>query len=303
MRFLIVGLGSIGKRHQENLGKVCPSSEISVHHHDEDIDKALSQGYDAVFITNPTSEHIPIALKAAEKGSNLFIEKPVSHNLDGADELLRIVKEKNLIAAVGFNMRFHPAIEEMKKFLPGLGRLYFARLQYGEYLPDWHPDEDYREGYSAKTELGGGALLTLSHQLDYLLWLKGEMPSQSFSMSSRVSNLEIDAEDNVELLLSYNDGFIAEFNMNYLQKQHTRTCQIVGEKGALEWDYYGNTLTSYDNETKEKNIIWNDPAFERNDMYLKEVKHFVDCIKGDKKPLINLEEGLKSLRVILSAKR
>ncbi len=320
MKFLIVGLGSIGKRHVRNLGEVCPGSEIFAYREGnlplgefedkykittfQNLNKALSQGYDAVFITNPTSRHIYIALRAASKGNNIFIEKPVSHNMRGIDKLQEIVKKNDLITFVGFNMRFHPAIKKMKQFLTEkrMGKPYFARLQVGEYLPGWHPYEDYSSGYSACKELGGGALLTLSHEVDYLLWLKNN-PQFVCSMSSRVSNLKINVEDNVEMLLKYKDGFIAEININYLQRDHSRNCQIIGEKGALEWDYYKNILTFYDNETGKKNIIWNDMTFERNNMYREEVKHFIDCIIGNKKPLIDLREGLKSLKVILSAKK
>lgn len=320
MRFLIVGLGSIGKRHIQNLETVCRGSEFFAYRERnlplgefsekynitvfQNLNKALSQEYDAVFITTPTSRHIPIALRAASKGNNLFIEKPVSHNMRGIDKLQEIVKKKDLITFVGFNLRFHPAIKKMKQFLTEkrLGKPYFARLQVGEYLPSWHPYEDYRKGYSARSKFGGGALLTLSHEIDYLLWLK-DNPQLICSIMSKVSNLEIDVEDNAEVLLKYGDGFIAEVNINYLQRNYSRNCQIVGEKGSLEWDYYNNILTFYDNNTRKKKIIWNDMAFERNQMYLEEIRHFVDCIRRNKKPLIDLEEGLKSLKVVLSAKK
>lgn len=320
MKILIIGLGSIGKRHVRNLAKLYPDSQFFAYRErnlplDEfgekyniniflNLDEALSHEYDAVFITNPTSKHIPIALRAADRGNNLFIEKPVSHNMEGINKLRKIIRDKNLITFIGFNMRFHPGIKEMKNLLINkkLDKLYFARLQVGEYLPDWHPNEDYRYGYSARKELGGGVLLTFIHEIDNLIWLKSN-PDKVCSVMSRVSNLEINVEDNVEVLLWYKDGFIAEINLNYLQKNYSRNSQIIGERGSLEWDYYKNVLTFYDNEKKEKEIIWRDSNFKRNLMYIEEVKHFIDCIRENKKPMIDLDEGIKSLKIVIAAKK
>ena len=319
MKFLIIGLGSIGKRHITNILKVEPNSQFSAFRQRnllsddfakkynitvyKDLKEAFDNKYDAVFITNPTSEHIPFALKAAKNDLNLFIEKPISSSFEGINDLRNMVKKKKLITFVGYNMRFHPAIKKIKDSVAHgvLGKLYFARLQVGEYLPDFHPGEDYTRGYSARKSLGGGALLTLIHELDYLLWFKGK-PRNLAAMMSKVSNLKIDVEDNAELLLAYEDGFIAEININYLLKDHRRNCLIAGEKGLLDFDYYKNELTFFDNEKRKKTILWKDDSFQRNDMYLEEIKHFIGCLKKNRNTDIDLEEGLKSLKVALKAK-
>ena len=315
MKFLFFGIGSIAKRHIENIAKLEPSAEFFAYRERSlslgefgkkyrieifnKLDDVFSQKYDAAFITNPSSLHMPFVLLAAENNCNLFIEKPVSNNLDDIDKLTEIVRSKNLITFVAYNMRFHPAIKKIKETLNKLGKLYFARLQVGEYLPDWHPNEHYSEGYSARKELGGGAILTMIHEIDYLLWLKHN-PNRVYSMMTKVSNLKIDVEDNVELILGYEDGFIAEINLNYLMRKHSRICQIVGENGMLEWDYYKNSLNFHNN--KEEKIIWQNKSFKRNDMFLEEMKHFLACIKENKKTDIDLNEGLKSLRIVMAAK-
>lgn len=319
MKFLMAGLGSIGRRHLANLADVCSDAQFFAYRERglplgefgekygidtfSDLGKALSLKYDAVFITNPTVKHVALALEAARMGYNLFLEKPVSNSMEGIAGLRELVQAKGLITMVGFNMRFHPAVMKMKELIAGgrLGKLYFARLQNGEYLPDWHPDEDYRSGYSARKELGGGALLTQIHEIDYLLWLK-DNPSRICAMTSKVSDLDIDVEDNVEILLGYKDGFIAEININYLQREHSRGCQIVGEKGSLYWDYHANTLTLYYNDSRQRETVWSDPGFERNAMFREEVRHFIDCIREKKETVIDLGEGLKSLRIALAAK-
>lgn len=316
MRFLFFGIGSIGKRHIGNIAELEPDAEFFAFRKRnlplgefgekyrikifKDLKKVFHQKYDAAFITNPTSMHMPFALLAAKNNCNLFIEKPVSHNMVGIERLKKTVENKKLITFVAYNMRFHPGIRKMKETIKKLGKLYFARLQVGEYLPDWHPYEDYSQGYSARKDLGGGALLTMIHEIDYLLWLKGN-PNRVYSMMAKVSNLKIGVEDNVEVVLGYEDGFIAEINMNYLLRKYSRTCQIVGENAMLEWDYYKNSLKFFEN--KEERTIWENKSFKRNDMFLEEMKHFLDCIRKNKETDIDLNEGLKSLKVVMAAKK
>lgn len=316
MKYLIIGLGSIGRRHIENLGKFDKEAEFFAFRQRNlsladfikknkikvftDETKAFSDRYDAVFITNPTSMHMKFAILAAEKGNNLFIEKPVSNDRKGISELKRLVEKKQLITMTGYNLRFNPGLAKIKDNMKRLGRIYFARAQIGEYLPDWHPGEDYSKGYSARKEMGGGALLTLSHEVDYMLWLLG-VPSSVFARLKKVSDMDIDVEDNVELILDYENKVIAEININYLQQQHTRTLQIVGENGELYWDYYANNAYFFDNKTKKKEILFK-IDFERNIMYEEEMKHFIECLKQKKKPLVDIDGGINALEVCLCAK-
>ncbi|MBU0535636.1 MAG: Gfo/Idh/MocA family oxidoreductase [Nanoarchaeota archaeon] len=312
MRFLIIGLGSIGIRHAKNLAKIVPDSEIySLRQRNlplkgldgvkiktfTDAEKAFSHGYDAVFITNPTSMHMEYCLKAAEKGFNLFIEKPMTHKINGIEKLRQVVKKKKLVAFVGYNMRFHPGIKKMKEMIESgkLGKLYMARAQVGEYLPDWHPEEDYSKGYSARKEMGGGPLLSLIHEIDYMIWMKG-IPSKVCAMMGKVSNLKVSTEDNVEILMRYDDGFIAEINMNIIMQDHKRTCQIVGEKGEIELDYHSKKLWFFENLSKKKKLFWDGSSWDRNDMYVEEMKSFIEALKKGKSP-IDLDEGLKSLNI------
>ena len=226
MLILVIGCGSIGKRHIRNLKALNVRDIIA---HDlrmercreveqeygvkayDDLEEALAQKPDVALICTPTSLHIPPALSAARNGCHLFIEKPLSHSLDGVDELLEIVARKNLITLVGCNMRFHPSIALVKELLgkESIGKVLCARVQTGQYLPDWHPWEDYRQGYSANKSLGGGIILDGVHEIDYITWLLSEV-SQVVCFSDKLSSLEIDTEDTAEILLRLKSGAIAD---------------------------------------------------------------------------------------------
>src|SRR5262249_50073259 len=141
------------------------------------LDDAWHDGVDVAFITAPTRLHIPLALQAAEHGCHLFVEKPLADCLEGVERFLETVKERNLVTLVGCNLRFHPGLIQVKRLLEegAIGRVIAARVEVGQYLPDWHPQEDYRQGYSARRELGGGVILDAIHEIDYVRWLLGEI--------------------------------------------------------------------------------------------------------------------------------
>lgn len=173
LRVLVVGLGSIGIRHLENLRqlgcggigvfrsrkglphKSVDLSGVSLHYA---FDEALSHGYNAVVICNPTSLHLKYAQPAAEAGCHLYIEKPVSCSLENVGKLLRTVQKNKLVAAVGCQLRFHPNLIAVKQWLSqeAVGHVLNIQVDTGEYLPDWHPWENYRNSYAARQELGGG---------------------------------------------------------------------------------------------------------------------------------------------------
>ncbi|MBU1179646.1 Gfo/Idh/MocA family oxidoreductase, partial [Patescibacteria group bacterium] len=229
MRILVVGFGSIGRRHVKNLlslgvddillyRRSKKGNEFNIPEYD-DLDEALAQKPDAVLIANPTALHIPIAIKAARVGAHLFIEKPLSHNLEGVEELSRIIKEKGLISMIAYQYRFHPALQKIKELIDSgvLGKIIFGRVEVGQYLPDWHPGEDYRKGYSARKDLGGGVILTLIHEIDYLTWLLGKPKSVS-SVAGHFSNLEIDIEDLAEISVKYENGALGQIHLDCIQK-------------------------------------------------------------------------------------
>ena len=334
MKILFAGLGSIGQRHLRNLrtllGNKCEflayrtqgsnlvlNDEIEIdagldlasHYNIRqfyDLQSALAENPDIVFITNPTRYHVSVALEAARKGCNIFIEKPLSDNESQIQELVNIVEEKDLVATVGFQLRFHPCLRTIKKWLEEnrIGHLSSARLETGEYLPGWHPYEDYRRSYAARSELGGGALATQSHEFDYCLWFFG-MPSRVFALGGHLSRLEIDVEDTATVLLvceMEGRSFPVHLQLDYLQQPPVRGCQIIGDEGKIYWDYFSAQARFVDRKTGNTDI-YQCPELQRNQLFLDELKHFLACIRGEAKPIVSLREGVKSLKVVLAAKK
>ncbi|MBI4620263.1 MAG: Gfo/Idh/MocA family oxidoreductase [Desulfobacterales bacterium] len=317
MKFLICGVGSVGERHIRNL--------LSLEHDNiilyrtrflplrtteqsflsfSSLDDALSERPNAAFITNPTNLHIPVALRCAKLGCHLFIEKPLSHNLDGIDELQKIVIAKKLIVCIGFQFRFHPGLKKIKELLDeqAIGRVVHVAAHWGEYLPDWHPWEDYRKGYSAREDLGGGVILTLCHPFDYLRWLIGEI-SYVASLGGSLGDLTLPVEDTVDVLLQFNSGLIGHVHLDYIQRPPSHWLQITGCNGVIKWDNSDGNVHLY----RTNNSSWETfsvlKEFERNNMFIDEIQHFIDCIQGSKGTSITLDDGIKSLKVVMAIKQ
>jgi predicted dehydrogenase len=285
VKFVIVGLGSIGKRHQQNLQKL---GQITVPcHRNDNLSKILRQeNPDGVLICNPTSQHLSPALTAAKLGLPVFVEKPLSHNLDGVDQLLLLVKQKKLILQVGYDLRFEPNLQHIKKQLDDLeiGKPLQAKIVCASYLPDWRPGTDYRKSYSAKQDLGGGVLLDLSHEIDYADWFFGKAKSVEAKIQWS-PELEIETEAFADLIIKFESGTVAEIHLDYLSKEYIRNCEIIGEKGKLSWNF-----------AKIRASGWN-----TNEMYIKEIKNFIGAIQGKEKTLVTGEAGKQVLLIVAAA--
>lgn len=319
MNILVVGCGSIGQRHIRNLktlhvGEVSGCDIDSARCHKvvsqlgvrvfRDFAEALMKVLpDAVLVCTPTSLHIPDALSVARSGCHLFIEKPLSHSLEGVDELVDIVAQKNLVTLIGCNMRFHPSIAKIKNLLESgiIGKVVCVRIQAGQYLPDWHPWEDYRHGYSANRSMGGGIILDSIHEIDYITWFLGEVSHVS-CFAGKLSSLEIDTEDTAEILLQFKSGTIGEVHLDYVQRIHSRSCQIIGEEGTILWDFNDKQVKVYSAKIKEWQISPEEPNYDTNEMYIEEIKHFLQCLMGKAKSAQDIYNGKRVLEIALAAK-
>jgi len=317
MVLLLAGCGSIGRRHLDNLVRlgrkdVCVY-DVSREALDAvqkqhgvaaaaDFDKALADKPEAVLICTPTSTHVQMAKKALEAGCHVFVEKPISDTLEGVDGLERLAAKKGLVVLAACNLRFSSAVMRMKAIADSgrLGRLLSARAQYGNYLPNLRKT-DYRKTYAASKALGGGIILDDVHEIDYLTWLMGAV-KEVCCMGGKVSSLEMDAEDSAEVLLRFAGGAVAEVHMDYFQTAYQRTCELVGENGTLAWqDHFGRILLHEKGkegweEAKEKIAGYD------NDMYVREMEHFLRCVEGREKPLVGIKEAKQVLAVALAAK-
>lgn len=316
---LIVGYGSIGRRHLQNLralshknfilyrtGKsTLPDDEIPGIPVEYDLNEALAHRPWITIVANPTALHMEVALAAAKAGSHLFLEKPVSNTLSGVEKLRQIAHKKGLVIMVGYQFRFHPLLRQIKRLLETneIGPVVSAQAHWGEYLPDWHPGEDYHQSYAAKKELGGGVILTLSHPFDYLRWLFGEVGSV-FAVQSQNGGLGIDVEDSADILLSFKSGAIGNVHLDYIQHPPEHTLRIIGQKGVIFWDNLNGLLKWQSGKTGGKWKKLSVPKnFDRNTMFIDEMHHFLTCITNSEQPLCTIDDGITALRIALSAKQ
>lgn len=321
MRLLVQGIGSIGQRHYKNaraLGHdaaILRTSNAERPFVKDFFDAQRAKGnepvvfYDletavrefnprALIIGTPNHLHLSAALEGAKRNLHLLIEKPVHNAEGGLDDLVRAVSEKRLIAMVGYNLRFHPLLQRVKTMIQEdeLGGILSAAVEVGENIIDWHPWEEYRETYAPWAKSGGGALLCFSHDIDYLYWLLGS-PKEIFAGGGKVTPLEGDAEDLVQGLWKFDDGRTATLHIDYWSRPKFRTLKIVGTKKTVLWDAYAN-LTIWDHETGTQTIKELPAGFERNTMFLDELRNFVDAIEGRAQPHISLHDGIEVVRLV-----
>jgi len=318
MKFLIAGFGSIGRRHFRNLislgerdilflrshKSTLPDEEITDYPVYTEIEDALAQNPDAVIVSNPSSLHLDVAIPSAERGCHLLMEKPLSDNFDQVSTFVDAIRENGSKVLMGFQFRYHPSLNHIQELISdgAIGRILSARAQWGEYLPDWHPWEDYRTSYSAQEDLGGGVILTLCHPLDYLRWLVGEVEAL-WAFSGKLGDLDLAIEDTAEIGLRFADGAFGSVHLSYNQRPTTHTLVIIGTEGTIHWDSDTGTTSCYQSEVGAWQRTPLPEKFERNDLFKSQMHHFISIVKGEEEPICTLDDGIKALDLALAARR
>ncbi len=328
MKYLIAGLGSIGRRHMRNLialgekdivlyrtrKATMPDDELTGFPVETDFQEALAKHKpDAVIVANPTAYHLDIANPAAEAGCAILLEKPISHSLERLDQLETAVKKSGSKVLVAFQFRFHPGLMRAKQLISDgeIGRVISAHVHFGEYLPAWHPWEDYRKGYAARADMGGGVVLTQCHSLDYLPWLVGKVES-AWGFTAKLSDLEVDVEDTAKIGLRFEGGALGSLHLDFNQQPPTHRFEVIGTKGSIKWDLSDGATRIYrafpeslaistgmgikaggEWETYPLPEIW-----ERNVMFLDQMKHFVAVVRGKVEPSCTLDDGVRVMKLI-----
>lgn len=310
-RVLLVGLGSIGKRHLGNLKRLVPNVKVAVLRSREgaqsidgcEVVSSLGTALDfqpqAAFICGPSSFHIDIATELARAGVHLFIEKPLSNKLGGLDEFVEMVQHVNIKVMVGYNLRFSPSLLTLRELIKRAkyGSALYVAVVVGQYLPDWRPGVDYRAAVSSQSELGGGALLELSHELDYLIWLFGE-PVNVSGQLLKVSDLEIDVEDLVLANVCFdNDGrnIWVSLQLDFLQRKPYRSCKVICEQATLVWDALEDRVEVHQN--KEMIIAFQGDK-NMNYTYEQEVLRFIGCIEANVPVPITVVDGVRVMKLV-----
>lgn len=320
-RVLIAGFGSIGKRHLRIVRESLPSAQIFVLRHQpceatpenadgcvSNLEEACAFAPQVAVIANPASHHRDTALALAAAGSHLLIEKPLSDSLDGIPSLLQRAHERHLTLQVGYNLRYLSSLQDFRtRILDGaIGRVLSIRCEIGQYLPSWRPESDYRLGVSAQRVLGGGVLLELSHELDYLRWIFGDITWVN-AWLGRLSDLEIDVEDTAHLTLGFNPDAracapVAALSMDFVRHDTTRLCTAIGEQGSLRW----NGLIGMVEVRQRGDTAW-EPVYhhahQRDDSYREQWRHFLQCVQTGDQPRVTGEDGHAVLRIVAAARQ
>ena len=320
MKFLIAGLGSIGRRHLRNLlaldeqdillyrshQSTLPDAELEGFPVETDLEAALAHRPDAVIISNPTSLHLDVAIPAAEAGCHVLLEKPVSHSNERLDEFESVATRSGSRILVGFQFRFHPSLLQILTWLKEgeIGRPLTVRAVYAEYLPGMHPWEDYRRSYSSREDLGGGVILTLCHPLDYVRWLLGDV-REVWCFTGQINDFGLSVEDTAEIGLRFENSVIGSVHLDFNRQPAAHHLEIVGTRGSIRWENAGGTASLYRAFGQSQQDGWESfmppPGFERNDMFLSEMRHFLAVVRGDQQSVCTLQDGRRALDLALAA--
>jgi predicted dehydrogenase len=314
-RVAIIGLGSIGRRHLRLISEIRPDIEIIIVRSGYgiackeekiaskivfSINEAIGFGIQAAIISSPATLHLQQSLELAKNGVHLLIEKPLSHTADGLDELLKVVNNNNIIAMVGYALRYDTGARKFKDWLSNkaIGKILHARIECGSYLPSWRPDQDYRKTVSALPELGGGVLLELSHEIDYLHWFFG----RPIDIQAQITNskmLDIDVEDQADLLITSEQGYPISVQIDFNRRHVKRECTIITTEGELTWNAVNKKVIWRAINEKELSYEYNN---ERDDIYHMQLKRFFECIENGSNPIVTIEDGINVVRMIDAAR-
>jgi predicted dehydrogenase len=314
LKALVIGYGSIGKRHIENISRLSEHQIIVCTNRKLDnflkknkckivtsIESGIKEKPDFAIIANVTNLHISAALKLANAGIHFVCEKPLSNNLKNIKKLLNLVKRKKLVTLMGSNFRFYPGIKIMKKMIQNneIGKVIFVHAENGSYLPSWHPKEDYRQSYAARNDLGGGVVLTCIHEIDYLYWFFGKI-NEVYSITGKYGNLNITADDTSSILLKFKNNVIGEIHLDYFQEPSVRSCKIVGTKGSIHLDLIKNSVTKYVKNSKKIYSKFEEKSFDYNSMYVDELNYFIKCVKKKIIPINDVQIGFETLKIAMA---
>ncbi len=319
-RLLIVGYGSIGKRHLKIARRLLPFADIRVLRHQKcqsvpqyangcisSLDDALAFMPQAAVIASPCTFHLQTAIPLASAGVHLLVEKPLAASSEGITQLMAICTERGSLLMTAYNMRYLKSLRFFREkiFSELIGEVISVRCDIGQYLPTWRPSTDYRKGVSASRALGGGVLLELSHEIDYLRWIFGEVEWVN-ALLSKQSNLEIDVEDTAHLILGFKKNhagrkLIGSLNMDFIRHDTKRQCLAIGESGSLRWNGVTGTVEYFKAGGAEWELLLRHLP-DSEESYLSEWQDFISSVNFGFVPQISGADGLAALKIIEAAR-
>ncbi|MFM5035277.1 MULTISPECIES: Gfo/Idh/MocA family protein [Aeromonas] len=311
-RIAVIGLGNISIRHRRNLKQLYPKASIygmpasgrpsteTISDCDilvTSIEELIGHKVELAIVASPASLHAAHAIPLIKAGIPVLIEKPVATSVADCNAINDASREHNTPVAVGYCLRYLPSAAILKKMLDEqkVGELHNAMIDTGQYLPDWRPSKDYRTCVSARAELGGGVLLELSHEFDYIQWLLGPLTIEHAVLRSS-ETLGLSVEDSADILAMNTSGVIASIHLDFLQRKAHRKCRFIGSEGTLEWDLVQNQVTLI--LASGTHVIYSDAEWDKNKMYLAMITDFVHIIHGEESFSTNLRDATNTVALI-----
>jgi predicted dehydrogenase len=316
-RVAIFGCGSIGRRHARNLVGLGVRDIVAFDPSPEarrafalelglpvtdDVQALWNASPSLAVVASPSNLHTAQALEALQHGCHLFVEKPLSHDLNGLDLLEKEASTRGLVTMVACNMRFHPGPARVKALLEErtIGEPISARVQSGSYLPSWRPQQDYRESYSASTEWGG-ALLDCIHEVDLALWYMGPGKVVGSALApARCLGLATDGV--VEMILRHHSGALSSIHLNFVQRDYRRCCAVVGTEGTLYWDFSKAEVLQHGPKGDVVATYLQPPGWQLNQMYVDQFAHLMAAVRSGSETVNPLSTAASTLRVALQAR-
>jgi len=312
----VVGMGSIAKRHLTNLRALHPSAKIyavsSSGHNTKlpnntdaviNLDELVACAPDYVVVASPAPYHADVAQKLLASNIAVLIEKPLTDSARTCLSLLDFCnKQSRNRVAVGYCLRFLPSAMVVKNYLDqgSLGAVYSVQAMVGQYLPKWRTDKNYKDSVSANRALGGGALLELSHELDYLSWMLGELSVQH-SWLRVTDELGLEVEDVVDMVLLSEKNTHVSVHLDFIQKSTQRNCEFVGQHGRLQWDLLANSVRVY--HARGVNTLYAEPDYNKDGMYVAMLTAFERQLQGEESSLATVASATKVVQIIDEAKQ
>lgn len=309
---LIVGCGSVGRRHGVNLRQlgceiagVDPRSDrlaefvaaVPGARTFDSIEAALGAvRLDGAVIASPPSVHVAQGAQCLAAGLPLLMEKPVAPDLAGAVSLEATARQAGLPVLLGYTFRWWPPIMRLRELVQArvVGRLVRVEFHLAAHLADWHPWERYQDFFMAQAALGGGALLDESHFIDLMVWMFGT-PTDVYGVVEKISDLDIDTDDNVDALFRYASGLRVSLHLDVFARPHQRRIRVYGEDGTIEWEYEANQVRVF-RTGAEPEVVGYD--CQRNDMFVAEAAEFLEVIAGARPPSCTLGDGVRALAIV-----
>lgn len=315
-KLAVIGLGNISTRHRKNLKKLYPNSTViamsasgrnpKIQPPDSDIvvdniSDLIVHNPDMAIVASPATFHTQHAVPLIKSGIPVLIEKPVAASLEDAQKINQASQSYKTPIAIGYCLRYLNSSQEVKKALDSdlIGEIYNVFVEMGQYLPDWRPCKDYMDTVSASPILGGGALLELSHEIDYIQWLIGNLTPQ-FSILRSSKALKLEVEDSADIVSINSKGTVVSIHLDFLQQRAHRKCRFIGSDGSLEWDLIENTIVL--NSSSQREVIFSDPDWDKNKMYLNMILDFENLILGKPNQCVTTYEAANTISFISKVK-